>query len=181
MSEKLPKATHAGELKIGEVVIPCAVLEDGRRVLTQRGLQAAIGMGEGGGVTRMARFVGLLDEHSASKPGISARSGGVVEFRPKRGGRSAFGYDAQIIVDICKAVTRAGRAGSLPAGQYDAIVARCELLMDALAGVAIIALGVLGTTARPRVYFRRSAAILARSSRVPAFATRSPKLGVVPG
>lgn len=30
----IPKATHMGELKIADLIIPCAVLGDGRRVLT---------------------------------------------------------------------------------------------------------------------------------------------------
>ena len=37
------RATHTGELKIGEVSIPCAVLEDGTRVLWQQGFLRAIG------------------------------------------------------------------------------------------------------------------------------------------
>src|SRR5713101_5951458 len=41
---RLPRATHSGELKIGNVLIPCAVLEDGTRVITQRGMFVALGM-----------------------------------------------------------------------------------------------------------------------------------------
>ena len=37
------KATHEGELRIGDVSIPCAVLEDGTRVISQRGFARAIG------------------------------------------------------------------------------------------------------------------------------------------
>ena len=33
---KLPKATHFGTLKIGEVEMPCFVLNDGRRVISGR-------------------------------------------------------------------------------------------------------------------------------------------------
>src|SRR5690349_5859009 len=39
----IPRATHVGELKIGDVSIPCAVLEDGTRLLTQWGFYRAIG------------------------------------------------------------------------------------------------------------------------------------------
>ena len=39
----LPKATHEGILTIGEMEIPCAVLEDGTRVLTQSGVMVALG------------------------------------------------------------------------------------------------------------------------------------------
>ena len=38
----IPKATHRGELVIGATSIPCAVLEDGRRVLTENGITNAI-------------------------------------------------------------------------------------------------------------------------------------------
>src|SRR5258707_10006355 len=39
----IPRATHIGELRIGDLVIPCAVLEDGTRLLTQWGFYRAIG------------------------------------------------------------------------------------------------------------------------------------------
>src|SRR6266540_2039875 len=38
-----PKATHEGELTIGDAVIPCAVIEGGIRVISQRGMSAALG------------------------------------------------------------------------------------------------------------------------------------------
>ena len=34
---KLPKATHDGSLDLGGIEIPCAVLSDGTRLLTQQG------------------------------------------------------------------------------------------------------------------------------------------------
>lgn len=39
----VPIATHSGTLKIGNLEIPCAVLEDGTRLLTQKGVFQAIG------------------------------------------------------------------------------------------------------------------------------------------
>ena len=47
--DKMPKATHAGFMDIGGVKIPVFVLEDGTRLISQRGLQTTIGMGTGGG------------------------------------------------------------------------------------------------------------------------------------
>ncbi len=41
--EPLPRATHIGELKIGDAVLKCAVLEDGTRVLNQADFMRAIG------------------------------------------------------------------------------------------------------------------------------------------
>src|SRR3954447_9801080 len=46
-SGNLPRATHGDSdhpLRIGNIEIPCYVLDDGRRVITQRGFQAALGM-----------------------------------------------------------------------------------------------------------------------------------------
>ena len=44
----VPEATHIGELRIGEVLIPCAVLPDGTRVLSQGGITQAFGPVTGG-------------------------------------------------------------------------------------------------------------------------------------
>src|SRR5580658_3514637 len=62
-SAKMQKATHIGELHIGELAIPCAVLEDGTRVLTQEGFLIAIGRsgkpaaGRGSQVEKIAPFL----------------------------------------------------------------------------------------------------------------------------
>ena len=40
---KIPKATHFGELKFLDIKIPCAVLEDGTRVLSERSVAKALG------------------------------------------------------------------------------------------------------------------------------------------
>jgi hypothetical protein len=44
----VPKATHTGILKIGDLEIDCAVLNDGRRVLSQRSVNRALGRTHGG-------------------------------------------------------------------------------------------------------------------------------------
>ena len=44
----IPVATHIGELKIGDLVLPCAVLPDGTRVLSQGGITTAFGPVTGG-------------------------------------------------------------------------------------------------------------------------------------
>lgn len=43
MTAEIKKASHAGTLKIGDMEIPCAVLEDGTRVLSERGVTKALG------------------------------------------------------------------------------------------------------------------------------------------
>ena len=43
----LPKATHRGELIIGDVNISCAVLEDGRRIISEHGINNTLGSSGG--------------------------------------------------------------------------------------------------------------------------------------
>lgn len=42
-SRSIPRATHSGTLNIGDALIPCSVLEDGTRLLTQQGFLSALG------------------------------------------------------------------------------------------------------------------------------------------
>ena len=49
-----PKAEHEGTLKIGDLEIPCAVLEDGTRVLSKRGVTKALGGKRGDAKNRAA-------------------------------------------------------------------------------------------------------------------------------
>jgi hypothetical protein len=48
----IPIATHRGTLRIGPTEIPCAVLKDGRRVLSENGIANALG-GRSGAAKRL--------------------------------------------------------------------------------------------------------------------------------
>src|SRR5436309_619677 len=45
----LPKETHSGVLSVGGVDLPCAVLDTGTRVFSQRGMLSAFGAGKPSG------------------------------------------------------------------------------------------------------------------------------------
>src|SRR5580692_4698450 len=74
--EELPRALCGSPdhpLRIGEVEMPCYVLEDGTRLLAQRGLQSGLGMstsGGSGGAHRLARFVGSLEAKGLNAKGL---------------------------------------------------------------------------------------------------------------
>src|SRR5689334_4093221 len=58
----IPKASHYGKLNIGDIEITCAVLEDGRSVITESSLFKLFGMRRGGrkkkiGGAQMPRFL----------------------------------------------------------------------------------------------------------------------------
>jgi len=139
------KATHGSEdhpLRIGDVEIPCYVLEDGTRVLSLRGVLGGLSMSLGSapkGEDRLTTFA----RGKAISPFVTSELMAMIEspirFRPTGGGSSAYGYPATVLADICEAVLAARKAGAL-LKQQEHIAERCELLIRGLARVGIIAL-----------------------------------------
>jgi len=133
---KVVAGTPDNPLEIGGVRIPCYVLEDGTRVLVQRGMASGLDMSNPSGA-QIARFV-------ASKtlnPFVSKELRVVLDnpirfFGP---GGNALGYPATLLVDLCNAVLAARDAGALQKQQMH-IAARAEILVRGLATVGIIAL-----------------------------------------
>lgn len=141
----LPKVTHGSAdkpLKIGDIEIPCYVLEDGTRVLSQRGLISGIGMSAGSTKSGDARPVAFF-ESDAMKPfevnGLTVMLRSPIKFRPQHGGKAAYGYPATILADICETVLAARQSRKLPPRQNN-IADQCEILVRGFARVGIIAL-----------------------------------------
>ena len=148
MKKKKPLKVIAGApdrpLVIGEIAIPCYVLEGEARVLSQRGLQSSIGLGTGGGkrqigAPRLAEFVGLFARKGIDIHNLAARLEMPIKFQPPGGGRTAYGYPATLLVDLCNMVLEARKQGTLLTRQQR-IAERCELLIRGFATVGIIAL-----------------------------------------
>lgn len=142
---RLPVATHGAEdhpLKIGAIEIPCYVLADGRRVIVQRGMLAAMDMSQGtagkGGGDRIAKFAGTKGVSSRINNELLEVISNPVHFIAPNGSR-AYGYEATVLADLCDAVLEARKAGELHY-QQEHIAARCEVLVRAFARVGIIAL-----------------------------------------
>lgn len=150
----LPKATHGSEdhpLSIGEVKIPCYVLEDGRRVLTRAGLQAGIGMSASGaikaGEQRLALFVAGLGERALQEdPAFSERCSALssqlsnpIRFKAPDQNSAWLGYEATILADLCDAIL-AARAGGHLTRLQEHFAVQAEVLVRGFARVGIIAL-----------------------------------------
>jgi hypothetical protein len=140
---QLPKATHTGTLKIGNAQIPCAILEDGRRLLTQQGFLKAIGRarsakgGQGATVDKTPAFLAAKN----LKPFISSdllESTSPIVFRGVKGIKS-FGYPADLLPKVCEVYLQARDAESLSSKQTH-IAEQCDILMRGLAHIGIIAL-----------------------------------------
>lgn len=145
-SPKVKTATHGSEdhpMRIGETEISCYVLDDETRVLTQRGLQMGIGMstsGGGRGAHRLAQFVEGLAEKGVNCSELAVRIRNPILFRYNKAGKSAYGYEATILADICDAVLAARLKGNVLAPNQVRIADQCELLVRGFARVGIIAL-----------------------------------------
>ena len=141
---KLIKAiygTPEKPLVIGEFEIQCYVLENEKRVLVQKGLTKALGMSTGGGTGGVQRIVQFVNSKSIS-PFISSelreRMESPIKFKLQSGGE-AYGYEAEILVDLCDAVIESRKQGKLHKYQ-EHIAERAEILIRGFAKVGIIAL-----------------------------------------
>lgn len=146
MNEKIPEATHIGELKIGDIAISCAVLEDGTRVLSQASFLRAIGRVANprnpreradNGFVQLPVFL-ASDNLKPFITGDLVESSKAVKFRPIRGGMS-IGYKAEILPLVCNVFLEANDAKALRASQLH-IYQRCKMLMRGFAIVGITAL-----------------------------------------
>lgn len=141
---KLPQATHEGVIKIGDTEIPCAVLPDGRRLLTQSGVMQALGR------SRQAKGREYYDADVNIPAFLTAKNlkpfitndllvtSSQIEFRLLSGVR-AFGYPAEILPRVCDVYLNADDAGALTHTQQH-IAAKAMVLMRGLAHIGIIAL-----------------------------------------
>lgn len=130
-------------LKIGDVEIPCYVLEDGTRVLVQRGLQAGVGMSMGGGrsgARRLTEFLLALENKGIDISDLVARVESPIKFTPSHGGIMAHGYEATILADICDVVLEARNTPGALSKNQQHYADRCEVLVRSFAKVGIIAL-----------------------------------------
>ena len=105
-----PRATHKGILKIGDVELPCFVLDNGTRVISGRGLTRAVGMkGRGQGV---ARIVALLRNKSSDNNELAMAIESPLVFNGG-GPLPTQGYKADVLVELCEGVLTARDAGLL--------------------------------------------------------------------
>lgn len=139
----IPRATHTGILKIGDQQIECAVLNDGRRVLSQRSIRKIMGRGE-------PSSKDIQKSRSDQIPTFLAASN-LKQFIPKdlgcttpiiykkRGFPRIVGYECSMLTLACEAYLEARRKKVLTHDQKD-IADQCEILMRSLAKTGLIAL-----------------------------------------
>lgn len=134
---QLPKATHQGQMTVGDLNLDCYVLEDGRRVFHKRGMARSLGLKSEGGNAFM---------RSMTRKGIGSELGeklveriaNPINFKPLTQDL-AHGYEADVLVDVCKAIIKADEAEKLSKSQHNLAV-QARVLLNAFAKVGVTAL-----------------------------------------
>jgi len=157
MNDPVRFAIREGTLKIGDVELNCAVLDDETRVFTQKTFLQAIGHSRpAGGQAQKAAIENLpfFLTNPNLIPFISEdlrRSSSPILFRPlKTGGRQtlaggkggrgyAVGLNARIFPEVCKVYVDARDKAQLSKAQLR-IAEKCSRILHGLIGVAIVAL-----------------------------------------
>ena len=126
-------------IKIGNIEIAAYVLEDGTPVLSGRGMQDALSLGQSHG-GKLKDFLAQKAISPFIKNDLAMALAKPFKFiRPGRGGLPALGYDATILADICNAILDAKAGGELSPKQL-IIAARCAILQRAFSKVGIVGL-----------------------------------------
>jgi hypothetical protein len=144
--EAIPQATHGSPdrpLKIGNVEIPCYVLDDGTRVLSQRHFLEAMGRHPKANVRKEGEEEQLppILQSKAINPFITKEL--IAKSRPIKfrttAGVLASGYRAELLPDVCEVYLKARESGTLNRQQQH-VAKQAEILVRGLANVGIIAL-----------------------------------------
>ena len=136
------KAEFTGELLIGDLTIPCHVLEDETRVISGRGMQNSLGFSKNSSGSALTNFVSSKLEDLLSDETRNKLENPLVFERVGSGGSApeTHGYDAIILVDICDAIIQANRKGRLNKETQQRYAEFAEMIIRSVAKVGIIAL-----------------------------------------
>jgi len=140
---KILKATHQGKLKIGESILPCAVLEDGTRVISQSSIFKAFGRTKRGrkkDEIRVLNMPSFIDAKNL-QPFIDSELAGVLNLITyvDKNGKERKGYKAVIVPMLCEVYLKA-RENKKLTSQQEPLAIASEILIRTLSKVSIIAL-----------------------------------------
>ncbi len=145
--EQLPKAEVGADLDLAGVSIPCAVLPNGKRVLSERGIAKGLGKTRSGSHWQKKR-----NQEEVLPVYLSANSlrpfvpktlldalNEPVWYRSPKGGRPLPGIPAECLSEICDVWTAAFHSGVLTKPQ-EKFAKQAQSLKSAFAKVGIVAL-----------------------------------------
>ncbi len=129
-------------LVLGDIEIPCYVLNNGERVFSGRGLQKAIGYESESGqwMKSFCNLDGISNVMRAGDNSIFNQLLNPIKFARKDAGGSQSttnGYEVTLLIDICSAIIDANRAGVF---NNTKIIHNADVIIRSVAKVGIIAL-----------------------------------------
>ncbi len=131
----LPRATHQGVLRLDDIEIEVAILDNGQRVITQDGLMWGLGRirpPKGRPYRRSSNLPAFLAMRNL-KPFIGEGLvvlANQIEFRTEQGLKTV-GYAASFLPEVCAVFARAQQAGVLNVTQRN-IAHRAEIIAEQL-------------------------------------------------
>ncbi len=133
----LVNATHKGFMHVGGIDLDCYVLEDGRRVINKKGMAKAIGLKSEGG-NSFIRTVGRKGLGSEIDQKLHDLIENPIHFNYLRSD-PGHAYEADVLVEVCKAIKRAYDADKLTATQED-LYHQAMAILNAFAKIGVVAL-----------------------------------------
>lgn len=141
-----PQATHEANITLGDLDIECAVLEDGRRVISERAMTRAFGGKRGGSHWKRLREGGAnLPVYLSANNYLDFIDNDLAEALTSPikyktlNGNIANGLDAALLPRVCNIFLKARDANALHRSQIS-ISVQADIIMRGLAEVGIIAL-----------------------------------------
>ena len=139
-------ATHEAKITVGDLEIDCAVLADGRRVISERAMTKAFGGRRGGSHWRRLKAGGeTLPVYISAKnylqfidDNLKSSLTNPVKYRTANG-NIAYGLEAALLPKVCNIFLRARDLGELHHSQIPLSV-QADIIMRGLAEVGIVAL-----------------------------------------
>lgn len=138
----IPKATHWGELQIGETSLPCYVLETGERIFSLKGVVVGLIETEGGQLAEYIKVKSLKPFLSEDlTPAEDGSIPALIRFDTggEGVGKYALGLPVERFMDLCTAYSAAAETGQLTDRQKK-IAINAHRFLRASAKVGIIAL-----------------------------------------
>jgi hypothetical protein len=138
--EKSFKATHRGYVTIGAVKIPCAVLENKKRIISQTGLFQSFERPRKGEVRQegLPSILGAKNLIEFIDNDVLKKCNAIPYLHTN--GKRAYGYDAELIPLICEVYLKAHDKGGVLHFTQEKIVERCRIIVRSLARIGITAL-----------------------------------------
>jgi hypothetical protein len=134
------KATHRGYLKVAGREVPCAVLENGKRVISQSGLFDAFDRTRRGSLINDGGFPSIVEAKNLQSfiTNETLEKSKIIKYYHTNG-KIANGYDAELITEVCGIYIDAKERNVLLQSQVK-LYERSVTLLKAMANVGITAL-----------------------------------------